>query len=73
MHTALAYWVAAREATAPTLKTACFQFIMDNYSTVKALPAFSTLLATDLDLQGRVLGATCSPAEERKQKRIRTE
>ena len=56
------------------MKTACFQFIMDHYSTVKALPAFSTLLATDLEFQGRVLGATCSPEEdERRQKRVRRE
>ena len=67
----LVYWVAAGEAMAPTLKSACFQFILDHHSTVKALPAFSTLLATDLELLGRVLGATCSPEEERRQKRVR--
>ena len=67
-HTALAYWAAAGEATVPTVKTACFQFIMGHYTTVQALPAFSTLLATDPEFQGRVLGALCSPAEERRQK-----
>ena len=69
--TALAYWVAAGEATAPTVKTACFQFIMAHYSTVKVLPAFSTLLATDLEFQGRVLGATCSLEEEKEGRRKR--